>query len=549
MKRILLAAFLGAIGVFFIHAQDVGEPPVADSPLRLPDTESEVRSVLPGSMEAPLPPLPAVPPPEGAPPLPAVGELAVPESAYKAQASPEEAGESERGETVVDAQIGTGIWSAVAAKLSLYRPGTVSYGLGFAHESADGFAFHDAGEGYSLRRSSVNARVDGAASGGAAWAVSAAFSDESDGLQGRSADFSAVSHRYLDGRASYERPLGVFGVRTSLDATLASRSLERAATVDADDGAIRELFLAPRLGLDWERGKVILSIDGSYDLRSLFTDADISDDPIQRIRGELSAKYEWSPSLVLGTSVGVASSSSFPFLAPFSLQVEAGIGGLVAFSGSGGLASDGASLAAAWRENPYLEAGEALPDDARWFARSRVDLFGPKNVSFRLGADWARSLSDGGRLVPIAPSEGSTRALYAYAVEEYEPFTTPASVRKRFGAPGAAAALTIIGFGWAADWLDEPVLGEAQRLTADLEFRGKNEAYGGSIDSSVGFSADGFELPVVDLGGFIRFNRTVRFLLDFSDIAAAFGGSDGREKYDPYLSAGFRADARIQISL
>ena len=78
MKRPLLAASLSALALaaYAQTSPPMEEPAVPDSALRLPDTESEVRAVLPGAVEAPLPQLPAVPLPEAAPPLPAVGELA-----------------------------------------------------------------------------------------------------------------------------------------------------------------------------------------------------------------------------------------------------------------------------------------------------------------------------------------------------------------------------------------------------------------------------------------------------------------------------------------
>lgn len=556
MKRLHVLAALCAIGFAPTYAQNVAqpanqasEPPSAESALRLPDTESEVRAVSPRDVAAPLPPLPTLSPPEAAPPLPAAAELAVPESAYKTKAAPEEAGEPSRGDTLVDAEIGAGLWSAVGAKLSIYKPGTITYGIGFSHESADGLAFHDAGEGYSMRRSSVNGRADGAGSGGATWSVSAAFADESDGLQGQSSDFYAVSHRYLDGRTLYSRPLGAFGLRTTLDASLATRSLElAAASPDAENG-LRELTLNPAAGLDWERGRLRLSLDGNYDYRGLFADAASADDASHAVRADLSARFEYSPSLAFAAAVGAASTSSFVFLAPFSVSAETALASVASFTVSGGLAQDRASLAVAWRANPYLDAGDEIDDDARWFAKTRLELFGPATLTLRLGADWASSLSGGGRLVPIAPPVGSTRALYSYAVEEYETLTTTASVRKRFGQPSAGASGMTLGVGWTADWLDAPVLGPDKRLVVDLEYRGTGEAYGGQASASFGYTSEEVDRPIVDVGGFIRISKSARLLLDLRDIVSAFVGTDGRSMYEPYLSAGFRADARIQISL
>jgi hypothetical protein len=295
-----------------LTAQDATTADAGAPEVRLPDMEVEVGSVAPKDVEAPLPPSTPLPLPSNAPPLPPDVEPTIPESAYRTEATLDTSPRAALGETFSEASVGAGLWDAVSASLSIYRPGSdPSFSMTFSHDMKDGFAFREKGEGFSERRTSLSGRVRGVSDELGSWAFSAGFLDEATGLQGRSADFYGVSHRYLDLRGDYKRTLGdLFGgsleSRASVAALSASRSLD--VSSDSPSGVLNvdELSAAPSVGLSWSRGPYALGLDGQYDFRGLLG-LDDGDDPndrsSQRIRTDLTGQWgcprpsvSWPPS-------------------------------------------------------------------------------------------------------------------------------------------------------------------------------------------------------------------------------------------------------------
>ena len=548
--RLVQAAVIASLLCAFpLFAQDAAGTDADTPEVRLPDMEEEVRSLVPKDVDAPLPPLKPLPLPAGAPPLPPDLEPAIPESAYKTEATLDTAPRVSLGETFSEASVGTGLWDAVSASLSIYRPGSdPSFSMTFAHDMMDGFAYHRNGQGFSERRTSLNGRVRGVFEDMGVWSLSAGFLDEATGLQGRSLDFHGVSHRYFDLRGDYKRPLGdLFGgtleARTAAALSSASLSFEIANNAAAGILNAAELSASPSAGIFWRRGPYGLSLDGEYDFRGLvgLENGDIPDErSSQRARADLSGQWDVSSSLGLKAAVGFAASSSFAVLVPFRLSADAGLGDLASLTVDGGLRTATGRFSDQWRRNPYLDIGELPPDDARWFAESKVDVFLVPGLIARVGADWASSLSGGGRLVPFWKDD--SRALFSYTIEEYETFLSRVGLRLVRGGATISAS-------WEADWLDGPVVGEKQRVKTELEYRERNEAYGGAFSASFGFSDSEMEAPILDAGGFVRLTPEIRFIAEFRDAAAAFLGKDGRSFWEPYLSSGFQASARILISL
>lgn len=542
------AAFGQSAGAVVSGDSTVAEP---SSELRLPDMNEEARAVAPQDVDAPpLPAASALPAPAQEPPMPAAAELAIPESAYRTEATLGSGTTAGQGATFTEASVGAGLWDAVSASLSIYRPSAdPSFGMTFSHDSLDGFAFHDPGEGYYERTTSLSGRVKGSAGGLSAWGFSAGFDDEAYGLQGLSTDFYGVGHRYFDARGDYRRSLGsllggALSASAVADGSYASRSLE--LSQDDLDGVlnVNEVILAPSASLGWKNGRLDLTLDGAYDFRGL-TGLSSSDEPDDRYShragADLKASLEWSDALAVGASVGVVSSSSFPVLVPFSLSADAALGTFAVLSVKGGLRTDTRSFADAWRDNPYLDVGELPPDDARWFGAGKIDFFLLPGLVARAGADWASSLADGGRIVPVEPADGSARGLYTYEIDDYRTLLSSFSLRWAKGGASVSA-------GWEADLLDAPVVGKSRRLTGQLEYRDPAEGYGAAVSSSVGWDGDGFDLPVLDLSGFIRLTKEIRFIVQADDVAAAFKGEDGRTRWSPYLTSGFQASARFQLS-
>lgn len=549
-RAFLAAAAFGAAAAAPLPAA-AQSAPVPEGSLALPDMDSEVRGIVSPDVDAPLPPLPPLGLPSLDLPLPAGAGLAIPESAYRTEAAAVEA-PADPGTVFTEASVGAAMWDGVSASLSVERPGAdTSFGMAFSHDSADGFAFRGAGEGFNERRTSVSGRVRGSLGIGSGWSLSASFSDEAHGLQRRSRDFYGVSHRFLDVEAGVRAPLGPFRARAAMGASSAARALELA---EADPGGIlgaQELALAPRLGLDWTADRLTASLDGFFDFVGLLGVPEglgPSDRSSHRGGAVASLGFDVSEALALGGSVSFSTSKAFPVLVPFSLSVDAGLPPYAAVSAKGGLATELSLLGDLWRENPYLDVGADRAEDARWFAAAKADLFLPLGFASRFGAEWRRSLDGGGRVLPAAPAADSARGLYGYSSTAYHAFATEAGLSWRLAGPGGSGSASL-GASWRADWLDPRPLSRAHRLSADAEYLAADDAFGVLATLSADLDATGTDLPVAGLSCFVRLARGIRLAAEASDILAAANGRDGRAAFAPYLARGFQASAKILLSL
>lgn len=530
-----------------VSAQDNGSvsDTVPETPeIELPDMGEEVRALENRDVGAPLAELPPVPLPDEAAPLPEEDILAVPESAFNTETSLDTQARPELGETFSEASIGAWLWDGVSAQISIYRPGTnPAFSMAFSHDSRDGFAFNESGEGFSSRRTAVSGRVRGGENG--RWALSASFEDEADGLQGLSEAFYGISHRYLDVQASFKNPLGPLLFLGSMDARSASLSLERTALDMPGDTGTQELSLHPELGLEWSGKRWNFSLKGLYSFQGLLGDPEqvqAEDRFTQRGQADLNALFEYSPALSFAASVGIATSKEQAMLVPFQLETSAGLGQAAALTLSGGLSIYSQSLSSVWKENPYLDIGPVLPEDAYWNASVNLELYPFRDMTLLLGGEWARSLPGSGWLVSSPPEENNPRFLFGYVLEDYEILDTRISLRKRMGPANAS-------LGWQASWMDVHENVARHILSGELEYQEERGRFGAALSCSSGLDEDGLAMPVIDSNAFIRVASGVRIIAELNDISAAFKGQDGRSLWKPYLSEGFQAGLRLQFSL
>ncbi len=550
MNRSMVRPVLVLAAVLFVlgsvnRTLTAQEPPRDGLPgLTLPDLTEEVRALENRDMAAPGPELPPLAPPAVAPPLPEEAELAIPAAAYETEAVLDTKARPGLGETFSEVSAGAELWDGVSASLSVYRPGAdPAFSMAFSHESRDGFAFHEPGAGYVFRKTDVRGRIRGGSADSGLWSGSISFSDQADGLQGKSQDFYGIAHRYLEAETSYRRPLGPVGATVELHAGTAALSLERGRSYSAGDTGVQELSLLPALVLAGTVRGMDLRLRTAYAFYGLLGDPALvapADRYSSRGSAALAASFEYSPALSFGASAGADIDGQLAFAFPFSLWTSAALGTSAAIRLEGGLAAENRSLAVAWRQNPYLDIGAVQQPDERWFATGALDVYPRDDLVLSLGADWADSRGTGGRLVPTVLD--ATRSLYAYNFEAYQTLTGSVALGKRFGA-------TAIRIAWRSDWLDAPVYGERQSLSAGIEYRDWRERYGADLTGSVGFDQDGWALPVVDANAFLRLGSGARLRAEVLDLAAAFAGDTGRELWDPYTAQGFQASLRLQFSL
>lgn len=518
----------------------------SESSINLPDMTEEVRPLENQTPPAPTPNLPPLPLPTPVPPLPKEKDLTIPEGALKTTTTLDTQSRADLGETFNEIRLGAGLWDGVSASLSLYRPGAnPAFSLGFSHDSMDGFDFHTPGEGYTARTTSLSGRLRGGEKDSSSWSLQGAFSDESTGLQGKSADFYAASHQYLSLLGNYKVPLGPLSLSSTLDGHNAFLSLDRSRSAVAVDSVSRELYLGPTLGLGWATDTLSLELRGHYGFSGLWGDTgslNSSDTSKQGGGIDLVGTYEVSPSLSLGSSVGALWSSAVPLLIPFSLWANAALGDGAAVQIKGGLESQTVTLESLWKTNPFTDLGPLMADEDRWFTRVALDLFPKPDTTVHLAADWATSFQDSGRVTFWQRASASSRYLYSYGIQAFTSLFSTVSLRQRI-------KLVNLSVTWNSQWLDPPVVGKRQKVSGEIEYREQMERYGAALSVALPFDEGGIDIPVINLNGFARASQGIRVIGELEDLAMAAKGTMGRSLWGPYVGTGFTAALKVQFSL
>jgi len=539
MYGVLIFTLTGVVG----WAQQASS---SGSSINLPDMTEEVRPLENQTPAAPTPDLPPLPLPTPVPPLPKEKDLTIPEGALNTTTTLDTQSRADLGETFNEIRLGAGLWDAVSASLSLYRPGAnPAFSLGFSHDSMDGYAFHSPGEGYTARATSLTGRLRGGTKDSTSWSVQGAFSDESTGLQGKSADFYAASHQYLSLLGNYKVPLGPLSLSSTLEGHNAFLSLDRSHSATAIDSASRELYLAPTVALGWATDTLGLEVRGHYDFAGLWGDTgslNPSDTSKQSGGIDVSGTYDASPSLSLGSSVGALWSSAVPLLIPFSLWVNAAVGDGAAVQIKGGLESQRVTLESLWRTNPFTDLGPLAADEDRFFTRVALDLFPKPDTTVHLAADWATSYQDSGRVTFWQSAATANRYLYSYGIEAFTSLLSTVSLRQRI-------SLVNLSVTWNSQWLDPPVVGKRQKISGEIEYREQMERYGAALSVALPFDEGGLDIPVINLNGFGRVSPGIRVIGELGDLAMAAKGTEGRSLWGPYLGTGFTAALKVQFSL
>ncbi len=545
MKRII-ALFTAALllSPFILLAQQT-EP----GSLTLPDVAEDVRAVENTPTAVPPPDLLPIPIPLSAPPLPKEQPITIPESALSAS-SPvavrsRQVYDEAFGKALGEAMVGAFLWDGVTAHLSLYRPGSdPSFSIIFSHETQDGFAFHEPGSGFSLRKTSLQGNFRGGKDNAPRWSISAAFADQFNGLQGQSQDFSGISHRYLSFVPALRFPLGAFTAYSELEGSSAALSLERGQSTVSTDVRAQELGIQPTIGIEWAGKLLKLSLEGVYTFFGLISSPSfvaISDRLVQQGEVRCASSFDISPAFQTGALVGIGTNSSLLWYVPFSVWFDAGLGDMLSVSAKGGLESELRSLRELWSPNPYTDLGPEHTADTHWFAGGVINLYPWKAVTLRFSGDWKSSFGSTGRIWPQESAASGTRGLFSYETRSYQLFNTSVEARHRGQLVNAAV-------GWSSQWLDKEEK-RAQALSVSLEYHDANNRFGAAGNTKVAFDTGGIDIPTLDLSAYLHLGNGIRLNAEAQDILMAFRGTQGRMIWDPYLETGFQAGLRLQFTL
>jgi hypothetical protein len=540
MKRLLATVLSIFINLNCILAQQsVG------STVTLPDVADDVRAVENAPVSVPGPDLLPVPLPAVAPSLPQEAPISIPESTFKESDSHTTLSYPSQQETFGEIGVGATLWDGITAHLALFRPiGTPSFAIRFAHEAQDGMAFHEAGTGFSYRKTSIEGQLQSGKEESFGWSLSTAFTDQSNGLQGQSQDFYTISHRYFTLNPKFYFTRGNLAVTSSILVSSAALSLEGNQDPVSGDVRSQELGLIPNIGMEWRQDAWQLSLEGTYSFYGLINNPTMvatRDRMAQQGELALTSRFTMSSSLLTGATVGIGTNSSLAWYIPFTLWIDVVPSDFVSFVVKGGLESKNQSLREMWELNPYTDIGPESPIDAHGFINGTINIVTGNGVSLYIKADWLNSYGDTGRSILMNHANTDSRGLYRYEVQSYKQFNTRAEIRRYW-------QFSDVAFGWASQWLDVDKT-RAFELYGAFTYRDRENRFGLTGTAAFPFDRTGADIPILNIESSIMVGKGIQLICDIQDILIAYKGTEGRSLWEPYLEQGFQAGLRIQFSL
>jgi hypothetical protein len=527
-------AFILALSPLFSFAQGQDLEP-SEPDIVLPQMILEVEDMSVENIEARLPPEEELLPPLRDIPLPAPGEIEVEDPSILPSIAGTEP-QVPAGKTVAaDAALGIGMENTVLGKLSVKTLGSVPrLTFAFSHDAVDGFSGNQPGSGFDLRKEALSGGI-GVAIGLVEGVIQGNYREDSFGLQGQSLDYTARVSRGADGSASFSaKPLEwlSFGI----DVTAGTDTLTLNGPVPL---AISEYRIGPRVSTEVRYQSFTMGLSSAYSYRwSDFGGSVLQE--MHRVRTALSIGLELPASMFLqGNVAWFWSAFGAPAsLFPFELRFSGTPVGFLTFSIGGGFAVttyDAGGIISAYR--PVLPY--PLADDNGWYADASIALTPVKdlilNAKLSFLADQA--MLDSAGFPAVNPSTG------LFDLVQRAGFKLTADVGLQWIAiPGLT-----LGGSWRRELMDRPQFLPIDEMKAEGVAMEPSGAFGGTFSIAYRTGTAPVQLPILNIGGFIRVAESVQLRLDLEDLLQpALQGP--RLGISPFVEPGFRVIARAQVS-
>jgi hypothetical protein len=530
MRRLAILTVLTLAAAAAVLAQsgkvDPGEPEIV-----LPQIIMDIDDISVENVEAKLPPEEELLPPQRQIPQLTAGDIPVgePEISLSPEQADMTAANTSTPALSVEALLGAGMENTIMGTLGVKTLGLdPRFSLSFSHQTVDGFAGHAPGSGFDMRGDGLSGEL-ALKLGPVLGDLQGAYREDQRGLQGLSSYIGLLS-RGVGGTAGFSvAPLDWLGIEAKVFAATDSLTLMNPVPF-----ALSEYRLSPELKLDARVSWFRIALAGNYVYRRAdFGPAGVQE--IHRVRTTLSMGAELPASMLLEGSVAWFWNSAGASLFPFEVRFSGTPFGFLTFGFGGGYKVVPYDMGDVLASSPWLFP-QALSDDSGWFVDSTVQFSVAKDltVSGKLSFMASSAMID----AALDPATGlfliSERPAYRLEVEA--------------GIRWTALAGITLGANWTHEILDRPAFVALDRLAVEgIAIEGSG-AFGG--DFSVAIQAGttpSVQLPIVNIGGFIRITEAVQLHLDLDDLLQpALGGP--RYGLYPYEEPGFRVIAQVRLS-
>jgi hypothetical protein len=503
--------------------------------LRVPELElQQVSAVLPEEGELALGQVNI--------PLPGAQELDVDEEAFSIPL-PGTAPQPEGTSVFSSGRLGAGTMNHVVGELSLFKLGAdPRFRLRFSHEGLDGYQFLDAGTGYFSNSNTIDgwfsARTEQLSS-----EVEASFSEEVDGLQGRSDFFSAGVRRTTGSADLTFTPDPLVELNGNLDASVTSRiqSTSGSSAVPRE----QEFSVTPAAEGRVAVGAVDIVLSTSYFLRFLAGGELPVQQDVDLLAGvDVELPASWSATARAGILWEPGSALSYPW----SLTLSALFGEALETTLSGGYRVERLTLGEIWADVPLAAVGDAeadadLVNDGQWYGSFGARWSGPSGLTVTAGADFVahETVVDIREYDPVADEFPFIQ----------RPVLTLATSARASWRPESRIQVQA---GWNGVFLDSVTGTPTGSVDGSVRVSDASERFTAAAEARADFYPE-VSMPWTALSGSFAPSEELEFTLEFTDLLAPLL-EQGRPTIGPevspgfpFIEPGFRASLFTRISL
>lgn len=481
---------------------------------RLTGAAPDGEESLPPARELPLPageePLlaepPAPPPPEGS-----TGQPAPPQQALSALA-----------------ELGAGSSNHLFSQVALYGLGEgPRFSLRFLHETMDGMAGQDAGEGFSLRQDELEGALK-LRLGKAGLDLDGSLREEDRGLQQQGGSF--VSRLVRTGSLGVDLAWP-FAEHWTLSGSVDGSFAAQLLTVQTGPAAgLAEQRVSPRLSLELRFPRFWLAVDGRYAFQAY------DGQPVHR--ATVAARFGWELSeamLLEGTGGWHWSDWSAPeHLIPFDLTLSLTPFPAVSIVASGGYRVEELDVGALLAENPWAVLPDPLLDDHGWFADFTGTLSFLRAFSLQAGAHLSLPREAPWPQSGLSPLD-QVQAVRA-AVETSLRWTPEQE--------------SFLSASWRRELAKHPAFTPGAEIRLEAGAASTKWGAHGSLAIKMGYNplTPVTLMPELSLGAFFQASEAIRLAAEAEDLLAPFSAGGQRKVWDPFLEPGIRATFKVQIN-
>lgn len=298
------------------------------------------------------------------------------------------------------------------------------------------------------------------------------------------------------------------------------------------------ISFSPDIFYFWENYNFYLKFNAMYDF-----------DFFKKIysRGQVDLDFSWKNDFInifskIGFIIGTNVNSDFVipfsvgsnFLIPISFSNRK-----IDFSLEGGLSSQKINLSDYEKKYKFSVFTKMPSENSNWYGKIKL-IFPIKNAfSINLNALYNQTYLQNGNWIPVYENSNLSNGFYGYEQKNQKIFTSSL---------GFSYFYEIFSFSanWKSNWLENPVLENAQELNLIFSVIDKKDKWGTELNCNFMFTGDE-KTPFISLNGFFKLKDSIKLVFESEDLINLFSNKT-RKFAGQYCSNGGSASFGVKFS-